>query len=230
MKIFIAGASGGIGSYLTKEFDKIENHLYLTYNTSKEKIYQTKNALSTEIIKVDFTNENEAIAAFSKIEALDLLINIMGSVENNLICRMSEEEWDRVIDTNLKSCFLSCRYGIEKIVEEGHIINFTSILGSTGMIGATNYVAAKGGVEAFTKSFALECLYRRRVFVNAIALGYFKIGMGLNLSEKIENMVKNTIPLKDFGEPEEIIKLVKFIISSKYLVGQIIHLNGGLRL
>jgi 3-oxoacyl-[acyl-carrier protein] reductase len=85
-------------------------------------------------------------------------------------------------------------------------------------------------VEAFTKSFALECLHKRKVFVNAIALGYFNIGMGLNLNKKVEMLIKEKILLNEFGDPEEIFKLIKYIISSKYLVGQIIHLNGGLRI
>ncbi len=228
MKIMIAGASGGIGQYLTKEFDREENELILTYNTSKERIYKTAKARST-IFKCDFTRKAEVIDIFSKIESLDVLINVMGYVENNLICKMEEKEWDRVIDSNLKTVFFSCRYGVEKIVEYGHIINVSSVLGCTGMIGATNYAASKGGVESFTKSFALECLHDRKVFVNAIALGYFKIGMGLNLNAKIEQMTKERIPLKMFGEPEEIFKLIKYIISSRYLAGQIIHLNGGLR-
>ena len=227
MKIMIAGSSGGIGVFLTKKFDLDTNELYLTYNTSKDKIYKTKNAKS-HIFHCNFMRKKDVEEIFSKIESLDVLINVMGTIENNLIVRMEEEEWDRVISSNLKTVYLSCRYGISKIVENGHIINFSSILGSTGMIGASNYVASKGAVEAFTKSFALECLHNNRVFVNAIALGYFKIGMGLNLTNKIAKMIKKKIPLKEFGEPEEIFKIVEYILSSKYLIGQIIHLNGGL--
>ena len=227
MKIMIAGASGGIGQFLTRKYDLDTNELYLTYNTSKDKIYKTKYTKSN-IFHCNFMRKNDVEQVFSKIESLDVLINVMGSVENNLIIRMEEEEWDRVISSNLKTVFLSCRYGISKIVENGHIINFSSILGSTGMIGASNYVASKGALEAFTKSFALECLHNNRIFVNAIALGYFKIGMGLNLTEKIANMIKDKIPLKEFGEPEEIFKIVEYIVSSRYLIGQIIHINGGL--
>ena len=227
MKIMIVGASGGIGKFLTKKFDIDTNELYLTYNTSKDKIYKTRFA-KTHISKCNFMRKNDVEEVFSKIESLDVIINVMGTVENNLIARMLEEEWDQVISSNLKTVFLSCRYGISKIVENGHIINFSSVLGSTGMIGASNYVASKGAVEAFTKSFALECLHKNRVFVNTIALGYFKIGMGLNLTDKISNMIKDKIPLKEFGEPDEIFKLVEYILSSKYLIGQIIHLNGGL--
>ena len=227
MKIMIVGASGGIGQFLTKKFDLDTNELYLTYNTSKDKIYKTKYAKS-HIFHCNFVKKKDVEEIFSKIESLDVLINVVGTIENNLIVRMEEEEWDRVISSNLKTVYLSCRYGISKIVENGHIINFSSILGSTGMIGASNYVASKGAVEAFTKSFALECLHNNRVFVNAIALGYFKIGMGLNLTNKTANMIKDKIPLKEFGEPEEIFKIVEYILSSKYLIGQIIHLNGGL--
>lgn len=228
MKIMIAGASGGIGNFLTKKFDNEKNELILTYNKHKDNLYITKFS-KYSVFKCDFTNKKEAKALFFKIKSLDLLINVMGLLANNLIYQMTEEEWDNVIASNLKTVFLSCKYGIEKIVKNGHIINISSVLGSMGMIGATNYVASKGGVEAFTKSFALECLHRNRVFVNAIALGYFKIGMGLQLPDKITHMMREKIPLKEFGEPEEISNLIKYMISSQYLVGQVIHLNGGLR-
>lgn len=225
----IVGASGGIGNLLTKHFDSNENELYLTYNKSRNKIFSPRNAKST-IIKSDFTKVNEVEKAFLNIEPLNVLINAIGCVANNLIYKMEEQEWDTVINTNLKSIFLSCRYGIPKMVEESHIINFSSVLGRMGMVGATNYAASKGGVESFTKSLALECLHNRKIYVNAVALGYFKIGMGLELSEKIVNTIKEKIPLKDFGEPDEIIKAVDYILSSKYLVGQIIEINGGLLL
>jgi len=224
----IAGASGGIGNLLTNKFDTEKNELILTYNKHKNKLYIPKFAKYL-VFKCNFVSDKEVKILFSKIESLDVLINVMGHFANNLICQMNEEEWDIVIASNLKTVFLSCKYGIEKIVKNGHIINISSVLGSLGMIGATNYVTSKGGVEAFTKSFALECLYRNKVFVNAIAIGYFKVGMGLQLTDKIANMMREKIPLKEFGEPKEIFKLIEYIISSQYLVGQVIHLNGGLR-
>jgi len=227
MKIMIVGASGGIGRLLTKHYDTKENKLYLTYNTSKENILSVANAKFT-ILKCDFTKKQEVERIYSNINSLDIIFNALGVVANNLIYRMEEEEWDRVIDTNLKSVFLSCRYGYEKLVEKGHIINFSSVLSRMGMIGATNYVASKGGIEAFTRSFALECLHEKKIFVNGVALGYFKVGMGLILSEKITKLMKEKIPIKEFGEPTEILKVVDYIISSEYLVGQIINLNGGL--
>jgi NAD(P)-dependent dehydrogenase (short-subunit alcohol dehydrogenase family) len=219
MKIMIAGASGGIGAFLTKEFDSADNELILTYNKSKDKMYVLQQAKAT-VLQCDFTRRDNVKRAFSELNDIDVLINVMGHFENKMISQMDEGEWDRVIDSNLKTVFLSCSNAVGKMTQGGHIINISSILGTTGMIGATNYAAAKG----------LECLHKNRVFVNAIALGYFKIGMGLNLSEKIAAMVRDKIPIKEFGEPEEIAKLVRYMISSQYLAGQVIHLNGGLRI
>lgn len=227
MRVLIAGASGGIGRYLTKKFDVLGNWLYLTYNTSQENVYTPKFAIY-EKIQCDFTQERSVREAFNTIEYIDVLINVMGTVKNDPIRNMKEATWDWVIETNLKTVFLSCRFGYSRMTPNSHIINISSVLGSTGMRGASNYVASKGAVEAFTKSFALECI-RDKIFVNAIALGYFTIGMGLQLDSKIENLVKDSIPLKEFGDPEEIYTLIQYIIHSTYLVGQVIHLNGGLR-
>lgn len=229
MKIMIAGASGGIGKFLTKKFDIGKNELFLTYNKNKSNLYIPKFSPYSSF-KCNFTSRIDVEAFFSDIKSLDVIINVMGNCSNNLICQMKEEEWDDVISSNLKTVFLSCKYGAEKIVENGHIINISSVLGSIGMIGASNYVASKGGVESFTKSFALECLHGKNLFVNAIALGYFNVGMGLQISDKIATIIREKIPLKEFGEPEEIYKLIMYIISSRYLVGQVIHLNGGLKL
>jgi|PlaIllAssembly_1097288.scaffolds.fasta_scaffold01802_7 3-oxoacyl-[acyl-carrier protein] reductase len=227
MNIMIAGASGGVGNYLTEQFDVGGNLLYLTYNSSRDKLFPVTKAQSI-IHKCDFTNSKDVELVFSQITSLDVLINTMGHVENNLIKNMEEGEWDRVIASNLKTIFLSCKSGVSKMVDNGHIINISSVLGDMGMIGATNYVAAKGAVEAFTKSFALECLMKRRIFVNSISLGYFKTGLGLKLTDKIHKIICEKIPLKEFGEPEEIMKAVNYIISSRYMVGQILHINGGL--
>lgn len=227
MNVMIAGASGGVGNYLTEKFDVGGNLLYLTYNSSSDKIFPVTKAQAI-ICKCDFSNSKEVEYVFSQITSLNVLINTMGHVENNLIKNMEEGEWDRVIASNLKTVFLSCKSGVSKMVDNGHIINISSVLGNMGMIGATNYVAAKGAVEAFTKSFAMECILKRRIFVNAISLGYFKTGLGLKLTENIYKMICEKIPLKEFGEPEEIIKAVNYIISSKYMVGQILHINGGL--
>jgi len=228
LKVLIAGASGGVGSQLVKAFDDPNNELLLTYNTNN--YFDKDQKRKHQIIKCDFSNENDVINLFSNVENLDVVINSFGSNKNKLINNMRIQDWNSVIQYNLTSTFLSCKYAQDKLKHHGHIINMSSVVGSIGAIGATNYAAAKGGVEAFTKSFALECLLKNNIYVNCIALGYFNIGMGNRLDENIIKEVKNRIPINEFGNPDEISKLVKYIISSRYLVGQIIHLNGGLYL
>lgn len=227
MKIMIAGASGGIGKYLTRQFDVAGNSLYLTFNNSPDKIIPVIRA-QAETFHCDFSRPQDVESVFAHIPSLDVLINVMGHVENALIQKMDEGQWDRVLSSNLKTVFLSCKYGVGKMADGGHIINISSVLGDMGMIGASNYVAAKGAVEAFTRSFAQECLLKRKVFVNALALGYFDVGMGLNLKENIAATIREKIPLKEFGQPEEIMKAVIYIISSKYISGQTLRVNGGL--
>ena len=227
MNILIAGASGGIGQTLTDHFDVKGNTLYLTYHSQPHRIHVPKHAASFQY-QCDFSRGDIAGVVFDQIRSLDVIINCMGHVENRLVVKMDEDQWDRVIATNLKSVFLSCKYGAPLVVDGGHIINISSVLGSMGMPGASNYCAAKGAVEAFTRSFALECLIKRRVFVNAIALGYFKTGLGLSLSRTVAEKTLERIPLDEFGDPQEIARAVDYIISSRYMAGNVLQLNGGL--
>lgn len=224
MKIMITGSSGGIGTILTEAFDSYENELMLVINRTKP-YHAVKNAL-VQYITCDFTNFDMVKNIFNCVD-IDSIINTIGRFDNSLISRMENHQWDSIITDNMKPAFLCAKFGLPCMKEGGHIINISSVVASTGMIGASNYAAAKGGIEAFTRSFALEAI-RKGVFVNAISLGYFKIGMGLKLDTKIESMVKDKIPLKTFGEPEEIVKLVKYLISTRYMIGQTIHLDGGL--
>lgn len=221
MNIVIFGASGGIGNVLTKHFDTIEHRLVLVYNRGID------NVCIPQYSKFDILPLHFYIDRIE--EKIDVLINVMGSFDNALIKNMSYDAWTSVIHSNLDSIFLSCNKMIPKMNENSHIINISSVLGATGMIGASNYCAAKGGVEAFTRSLALE-LIRDKIFVNGIALGYFKVGLGLKLEEKVVESTKKKIALHEFGNPAEIVNLVDYIISSRYLVGQIIHLNGGFRI
>lgn len=226
MNIVITGASGGVGSYLAKHFDKADKKLFLTYNQSS--IPYHPELAKYEAYKCDFINEDDVKDFYNSIPEINVLINSMGEVDNALVKNMSMKAWTAIINSNLTSVFLSCRCALPKMPENSHIINISSILGTTGMVGATNYSTAKGGVEAFTRSLALEAI-RNRVFANAIALGYFETGLGLKLSDKIRKIVTKQILLKKFGDPREIGSLVDYIISSRYLVGQVIHLNGGFR-
>jgi len=222
MNIMIVGAAGGVGHLLAKHFDTPLHHLYLVGH--KEKVHIPYNG---QAIYTDFTSEKNVEAVFSRIKTLNLLINAQGVTADNLIKNMGKSEWDMVLDVNLTSVFLACKHAYFKMKPLSHIINFSSVLAKTGMIGASNYAASKGAIESFTKSFALEAI-RNAVFVNCISLGYFDIGMGRRLSDKITRSVERKIPLGYFGHKDEILKLVEYIIQSTYLVGQTIELNGGL--
>ena len=225
MKILIAGASGGVGRYLSNHFDNRDHILYLTSHHHPI-IYPPFDA-EVHKFECDFTNSDSVAFVYKHIFSLDVIINCMGHVENTSVYNMKEWNWDRVIESNLKTVFLSCKYGLSKLVKGGHIINITSVLGEMGIAGASNYCAAKGAVESFTKSFAQECI-KRKIFVNALSLGYFKVGLGLNLSKDIADQMKEKIPLKEFGEPEEIGLAIDYLIASKYLSGSILKVNGGL--
>ena len=227
VKILIAGASGGVGSYLINHFDREDFELFLTYKDTID-FYHPKKA-KFKVMQCDFSHEDDVKDLFDNLSELDVLINTMGTVDNAIVTKMSLKAWDEVLKSNLTTVFLSCRQALPKMLKNSHIINISSVLGTTGLIGASNYVAAKGGVEAFTRSLAQEAL-REKVFVNAVALGYFDIGLGLKLTEKQRNKVLENIPLGEFGDPSEIGAVIDYIIKSKYLVGQTIHLNGGLRI
>ena len=229
LNILIVGASGGIGRVLTEHFDRSRNFIYGTYNFNPQKLYEPCRAIF-DGFEVDFTKPRQVQSFFSKIpfQHLDAIINCLGVTRNRLIVKMQDEDWDDVINSNLKSVFLSCKHALPHLKDEGHIINISSVLGQMGMPGASNYSAAKGAVEAFTRSFSQECLLKRKIFVNAISLGYFKIGMGLDLAPDIAEAMKQKIPLKDFGEPSEIALAVDYVLASKYLSGSTLQVNGGL--
>ena len=207
MNIMIVGAAGGIGQLLAKNFDFDWNYLYLVGH--KEKVYRPSKAKYIEIY-TDFTKETSVEHVFSRIKGLDLLINAQGTVANSLIKNMELDDWNKVMDVNVKSIFLTCKCAYPIMNPFGSIINFSSVLATTGMKGASNYAASKGAIESFTKSFALEAI-SDAIFVNCIALGYFNVGMGLKLEGKIVEKATRKIPLHYFGHEAEIVKLVNYI-------------------
>lgn len=150
-------------------------------------------------------------------------------VDDSPITNMDEEQWDRVFDVNLKGAFLCTKYAIPRMARNSHIINISSVVSKTGAVGASNYAASKGGLESFTKSVAREVI-KEEIFVNCISLGFFEIGLGAHLEQKVRDFTLEQIPLHRFGDPMEIVRTVKFIIGSRYLVGSVINLNGGIHL
>ena len=226
MNIAITGASSGIGQFLANNLSA--SKIFLLYHSNEEGVKLTAERMKCDfsIFKCDVSNEAEVRDTFEQIDQLDALINNAGMTADSLVKDMSEEQWDRVIDTNLKGAFLCSKYAIPKLRENSHIINISSVLSRIGAIGACNYAASKGGLESFTKSLARE-LINDKIFVNCISLGFFNIGLGNKLKSRIKDSALLQIPLHRMGEPAEILRAVEFILNSRYLVGSTINLSGG---
>lgn len=181
-------------------------------------------------------SSNEAVTSFvtdviAKLGKIDILINNAGVTRDNLLMRMSEEEWDSVIDTNLKGAFLFSKAVSRPMMKQraGSIVNISSVVGITGNAGQCNYTASKAGLIALTKSMAKE-LSSRGIRVNAVAPGFIKSQMTEKLSQELCDALLENIPAGRLGEPEDIAKAVAFLCSpdASYITGQTISVNGGL--
>lgn len=161
----------------------------------------------------------------------NILVNNAGIARDNLMLRMSQEEWDQVIATNLTSIFRLCRFCIRDMIKArwGRIINIASVIAYSGNAGQVNYAAAKGGVVAFSKSLALE-VASRNVTVNCIAPGFIETDMTKKLSEEQREKILSMVPMRTIGKPEDVAQTVAFFASeeSSYITGATIHVNGGM--
>jgi 3-oxoacyl-[acyl-carrier protein] reductase len=170
----------------------------------------------------------ETIDRFGK---LDVLVNNAGITKDNLIMRMKEEEWDDVININLKGVFLCTKAVTRQMMKQrsGRIVNIASIVGVSGNPGQANYVAAKAGVIGLTKTTAKE-LSSRNITVNAVAPGFITTDMTEKLTEEVKSEMLKQIPLARFGEPKDIAKVAVFLASddSSYMTGQTLHVDGGM--
>jgi 3-oxoacyl-[acyl-carrier protein] reductase len=162
---------------------------------------------------------------------IDVLVNNAGITRDSLLVRMKEDEWDAVMDVNLKGPFLCSRIAAKIMMKQraGRIVNIASVVGVIGNPGQANYVAAKAGIIGLTKTTAKE-LAPRGVTVNAIAPGFIETAMTAKLSEKARDAMLSTIPLKRPGQPEDVADAVAFLASEKasYLTGQVLHVSGGM--
>ena len=178
---------------------------------------------------------SEVEAMFDSIKnqfgRLDILVNNAGITRDNLLIKMTEEEWDQVMAVNLKGVFNCTQLAAKMMVEQnaGKIVNVSSASGQMGNIGQVNYATSKAGIIGMTKTLAKE-LARFNINVNAIAPGFIDTPMTAKVPDKVRNMIKANIPLSRFGQPEDVAKGVKFLASeeSDYITGQVISCNGGL--
>ena len=186
-------------------------------------------------LQVDVTDPVQVKAAFAEcvkqLGRLDILVNNAGVTKDTLLLRMKVEEWDTVVNTNLKGVFLCTQEGIKVMVRRryGRIINISSVVSQTGNAGQTNYAASKAGIEGFTRSVAQE-VASRNVTVNAVAPGFIATAMTEILGDAIKSKLLERIPMGRMGTDREVASAVKFLASDEagYITGQVLHINGGL--
>lgn len=234
----ITGSVKGIGLGIAKHLSKRGYKVILNHykEVSQEILDEFKDA-PEEVGHVigdvsDFDQAKSMIdEVVEKYGRIDILVNNAGITRDGLAMRMKEEEFDDVINVNLKGSFNMMRHVTKPMLKQksGTIINMSSLVGIVGNVGQVNYAASKAGVIGMTKSFARE-LGSRQITVNAIAPGYIETDMTDILSDKIKKQMLDTIPMKKFGSVEDIAKTVEFLIESEYITGQVIEVNGGMNM
>lgn len=238
----VTGASRGIGKAIAIHLAANGAKVAVNYSSSESSAIEVveiikKNGGTAEIFKARVNVESEVEEMFTAIEkslgVVDILVNNAGITKDNLLMRMKTEEWDSVIDVNLKGTFLCTRRAVKGMMKNryGKIINISSVVGFAGNAGQFNYSATKAGVIGMTKSAALE-LASRGIRVNAVAPGFIETDMTASLTDEVKAAYLEKIPLKSLGKPEDIANAVAYLASplSDYMTGQTLHLNGGMYL
>ena len=236
--IIVTGASGGIGNSIVEKLYKNGANILAT-GTRIERLEELKKKFNNiKIIKFDIS-QHEKIEEFINTAtdklggSLDCIVNNAGITRDNLAIRMNLVEWTKVINVNLTSTFLMCKYSIKKMLKNkfGKIINITSVVGHTGNAGQANYTASKAGIVAMSKSLAIEYA-KKNINVNCISPGFISTTMTDQIDEKHKDAIIAKIPSNRLGKPEDIANAVIFLVSenSDYINGETIHVNGGMYL
>ena len=235
----ITGGTRGIGKAIAKKFAENGYDLIINYvseNTDLEKLKKDINS-NNEILFVranvgDFNSCEELVKkAIEKFGKIDVLVNNAGITRDNLIMRMKEEDFDKVINTNLKGTFNVTKNVVPYMMKKrsGKIVNISSVVGVSGNAGQCNYAASKAGIIGFTKSIAKE-LASRNILANCVAPGFIDTDMTEVLSDSVKENINSQIPLKRMGSAEEIAKAVYFLAGedNTYITGQVLNVDGGM--
>ncbi len=238
--VLVTGASRGIGKAIALELASKGANVAINYAGSEERaqaVVEEIEKLGVKSFKVQADVSKEADVkvmikeVIKQFDGLDILVNNAGITKDNLLMRMKEEEFDQVIDINLKGVFLCTKAVTRHMMKQrsGKIINVASIVGVGGNPGQANYVAAKAGVIGMTKSVAQE-LASRNILVNAVAPGFISTDMTDALTKEQQETILSRIPLAKLGTPEDVANVVRFLASddANYITGQTIHIDGGM--
>jgi len=238
--VIITGASRGIGNEIARTFAKNGANVAFTYSSSEAPALELEQELNGLGIKAkayksnaaNFQESQDLIASITKeFDSIDVLINNAGITKDNLLMRISEEDFDKVIEVNLKSVFNMTKAVQRTMLKQrkGSIINMSSVVGVKGNAGQTNYAASKAGIIGFTKSVALE-LGSRNIRCNAIAPGFIETEMTGKLDADTVQGWRDSIPLKRGGTPEDVANVCVFLASdmSAYVTGQVLNVDGGM--
>lgn len=236
----VTGGTRGIGRAIVLKLADKGANIVINYRNSDKEAEELKAILEEKGVKVltvkcDISNFEDSKNLMNKCKEefgkIDILINNAGITKDALIVRMKEEDFDGVIDVNLKGTFNCAKHASAIMLKQkfGKIINMTSVVGITGNAGQANYAASKAGVIGLTKSLARE-LGSRGITVNAVAPGFIDTDMTASLSEKVKEEASKNIPLKKLGNPDDVANLVEFLASdaANYITGQVINVDGGM--
>lgn len=236
----VTGASKGIGNAIAKKYASQGAGVAFTYLSSVEKGQALEAELASYGVKAkgyrsdasDFAAAEELInSVVTDFGKLDILVNNAGITQDTLLLRMTEDQWDKVMEVNLKSCFNTVKAAAKTFIKQkgGSIINMSSVVGVKGNAGQANYAASKAGIIGFSKSIALE-LGSRGIRCNVVAPGFIETEMTAVLDEKTVQSWRDAIPLKRGGSPEDVADCCVFLGSdmSNYITGQVLQVDGGM--
>jgi len=227
----VTGASRGIGRAIAAELARAGASVVLSYRTGAEEAEALAAEIGGRAVQADVSNSESARALVEDAGDLDVLVNNAGVTRDGLLVRMSDEDWETVIDTNLASCFYTCRAAVRGMMKRrsGTIVNISSIVGIHGNWGQTNYAASKAGIIGFTKALARE-LGSRNVRANVVVPGYVKTQLTDVLPDEAKSAMLELTPLGRLGDPEDVAGAVRFLCSKEasFVTGAVLLVDGGL--
>jgi 3-oxoacyl-[acyl-carrier protein] reductase len=227
----VTGASRGIGRSIAAELAGAGANVVLSYRTGADEAQALATEIGARAVRADVSDPASAQALVEDAGDVDILVNNAGVTRDGLLVRMSDDDWSTVIDTNLASCFYTCRAAARGMMKKrsGTVVNISSIVGIHGNWGQTNYAASKAGIIGFTKSLAKE-LGSRNVRANVVVPGYVKTQLTDVLPEDATNLMLQNTPLGRLGDPEDVAGAVRFLCSDEasFITGAVLLVDGGL--